>query len=141
MRLNRTINYFKATSMRIQTNPSTAEYVKSKSSLRRPPHNWVSACKATSTADVLPVEQPVRYESTLAHFLNTSDKNCQETPSTFLEQPSLISNKITLPFYSFTKKQWAIFPPQITNYLLNLKYNSFCAFTSTSQHYQPNCES
>lgn len=65
----------------------------------------LSACEAVSSADVLPKEQIIKYESTLVHFLNTSDKKCQEAPSTFLEQPPLISSMIASLFYSFRLKK------------------------------------
>lgn len=109
---------------------------KQKQLIMRPLYNWISACKAVSTADVLPMEHLVKYESTLVHFLNASDKNHEKAPSTFLEQPSLISNMITLSFHYFTKNNGPYLPPQITYYLLNLQ----TFVHSTSQNYQHNCE-
>lgn len=89
-----------------------------------------------SSADVLPKEQLIKYESTLVHFLTTSDKKYQEAPSTFLEQPPLISSMITSPFYYFRwKKKWWRFLPPVTDYVLNLQYSSFWAF-----HLSQNCQ-
>ena len=66
-------------------------------------YNWVSACEAVLIVDCY--QQLTGYESTLVHFLNTNVKKCQEPLSTFLEQPSLISDMITLPFTVLGEKK------------------------------------
>lgn len=130
--------------MKLQSHSSTAEKVRNRSSLSRG-HLMIrlSACEAVSSADVLPKEQIIKYESTLVHFLNTSDKKCQEAPNTFLEQPPLISSTIASLFYSFRlkkQKQWH-FPHPQPHHRLCVKptIQEFWGHsTSVSQNYQHN---